>query len=185
MSNPAVNRPTSDRTRQPNVGISACLMGENVRYDGGNKAHKIIQEEVAPWVNLQQFCPEVAANMGVPRPPVNLFNIDGEISALGVEDSTLDVTQSLSEASLKAVKAWGNRLSAYIVKARSPSCGSGTTPIYNRHQEVTSMGDGVFAAALKKANRKLIIVDESFFVSRETAQAFINSCYITSQKAER
>jgi len=70
---------TQERELQPKVGISACLTGENVRYDGGNKCHQLIQQELAPWLNLQKICPEVEANLGIPRPPVQLIKHSTQI----------------------------------------------------------------------------------------------------------
>jgi len=58
---PATKDFTQVRELQPNVGISACLIGQQVHYDGGNKYHQLIQQELAPWLNLQSICPEVEA----------------------------------------------------------------------------------------------------------------------------
>jgi uncharacterized protein YbbK (DUF523 family) len=174
---------TWDRNTQPIVGVSACLIGENVTYDGGNRCSDIIRFEVEPWVNLRPFCPEVAAGLGVPRPAVKLISAKGEIKAVGEEDPSLDITDRLSEASRLAIEQWGNTLSGYIVKARSPSCGSATTALSGANNVTIGLTDGLFVAALKQANPRLMIVDESFFASKETAEAFLNNCYYQHQKS--
>jgi uncharacterized protein YbbK (DUF523 family) len=94
---------TWDRNAQPIVGVSACLIGENVTYDGSNRCSDIIRFEVEPWVNLRPFCPEAAAGLGVPRPAVKLVSIEGEIKSVGEEDQSLDITKRLSETSQLAI----------------------------------------------------------------------------------
>lgn len=168
---------TAARSLQPRVGISACLNGEQVRYDGAAKTSETIRFEIAPWVNLVSFCPEVSAGLGVPRPPVDLIKDDQRISALGVHDASLDVTRALQSTSETAIEKWGSSLSAYIVKARSPSCGAGTTPLYDHDHHLLGTGDGIFVAALKKAFPELLIVDEESFTTPEAVKDFLQHCY--------
>ncbi|PCJ93717.1 MAG: hypothetical protein COA46_01420 [Porticoccaceae bacterium] len=172
---------TRIQEQQPRVGISACLIGENVRYDGANKHHALIQQEIAPWLHLESICPEVEAGLGIPRPPVQLIKKPEGICALGVEDKTLNVTKALTNASKRLASSRCNNFCAYIVKARSPSCGSGSTPIY----DITGkqlVGDGLFVAALKKALPHLIIVEESHFSDIQACSNFVEKCYRLHKK---
>ena len=59
-----------DRVR---LGVSRCLMGESVRYDGGHRRSALLTESLAPWVELVPVCPEVEVGMGTPRPPIRLI----------------------------------------------------------------------------------------------------------------
>ena len=168
---------TSVREQQPKVGISACLTGQHVRYDGGNRYHQLIQQELAPWINLQSICPEVEAGLGIPRPPVQLIKISEIVLALGVEDDTLNVTEALADTSKQLTDSRCKGLSAYIVKARSPSCGAGSTPIHDIDKNQIKLGDGLFVQALKTAHPHLLIMDESSFSDIQMCREFVERCY--------
>lgn len=79
------------------IGVSACLVGETVRYDGGHKFHALIADHLTLHARLAPFCPELKAGLGVPRPPVRLIASSTDTRALGVEEPDLDVTDALSK----------------------------------------------------------------------------------------
>lgn len=168
---------TRHRQQQPKVGISACLTGENVRYDGGNKYHQLIQQELSPWLNLQPICPEAEAGLGIPRPPVQLVQRADGIYAQGVTQTQLDVTNVLVATSAQLANNCGQRFCAYIVKARSPSCGAGSTPIYNSGKTQVTTGDGLFVKTLKATLPNIMIVEESRFSNAEKCKEFVLQCY--------
>jgi uncharacterized protein YbbK (DUF523 family) len=175
---------SSNRIEQPKVGISACLTGEHVRYDGGHKLHHLINEQLSPWLNLIVFCPEAQAGLGTPRPPVKLVQTGEQadskhqlISALGVEDPALDVTHALTNTSQAFAQATGAELTAYIVKSRSPSCGEGSTPLFDENDGQIATTDGLFVAQLKAYQPQLLIADEEWFSSIERCEIFIKNCY--------
>ena len=179
-----MDRYSSNRIEQPKVGISACLTGEHVRYDGGHKLHHLINEQLRPWLNLISFCPEAQAGLGTPRPPVKLIQAgeqaDSEnqlISALGVENPTLDVTHALTNTSRAFAQATDAELTAYIVKSRSPSCGAGSTPLFDKNGDQIATTDGLFVAQLKAYQPQLLIADEEWFSSIERCEIFIKNCY--------
>lgn len=173
---------TQVREQQPVVGISACLTGQNVRYDGGNKFHQLIQQELAPWLNFQAICPEAEAHLGVPRPPVQLVKTSEGIQVLGVEEKTLNVTQTLNHTSQHLVKNYGCKMCAYIVKARSPSCGAGSTPIYDMSGIQKNAGNGIFVETLKTSFPHIMIVEESVFNDIVMCKDFLEQCYQLHQK---
>tara|TARA_R110002111_G_scaffold89838_3_gene139874 strand:+ start:35 stop:658 length:624 start_codon:yes stop_codon:yes gene_type:complete len=176
---------TKLREHQPKVGISACLSSENVRYDGCSKGHHLIQQELLPWLDLHSICPEVEARLGVPRPPIQLVQTSRGIHALGVEDSTFNVTKALTKTSEQLVKERCKDLCAYIVKARSPSCGYGSTPIYDTTGGLLGTGNGRFVEILKTALPHLIIVEESCFSCIQECKTFIERCYLLHKKTLR
>lgn len=141
------------------IGVSACLLGEDVRYDGGNKSNHTVTKVLAKHFSLYGICPEVMAGLGVPRPPVQLVKTDDGIKALGVNERDLDVTEKLNrcgehEASLIS------SLCGFVVKSRSPSCGFGSTPIHNIEREQVSSGDGLFVHWLVKHCPMLPLIEE-------------------------
>jgi len=174
---------TMHRESQPKVGISACLTGQEVRYDGDHKYHELIMQELGPWLDLKIFCPEVDAGLGVPRPPIHLVSQpDGQVSAIGLEAPHLDATESLNHSAHQFAARQAPELCAYIVKSRSPSCGAGSTPIKNNQDATSWNGDGLLVSAMKAACPDLLIVEERELDSVEKCRAFLERCYLLSER---
>ncbi|TNE77572.1 MAG: DUF523 domain-containing protein [Gammaproteobacteria bacterium] len=177
---------TPHREMQPKVGISACLTGQAVRYDAGHKYSDLIMRELGPWLDLQVFCPEADAGLGVPRPPVKLVeHTHGEIRAVGVSQPELDVTEPLRHSAHQFASRQAQELCAYIVKSRSPSCGSGSTPIAENcdgEESISRDGDGLLVSALKAQCPGLLIVEERDLDSVEKCRAFLERCYLLSER---
>ena len=85
----------SDTKSSIPVGISACLLGNKVRYDGGHKRSKYCLDVLSECFKFQPFCPEVAIGLSTPREPIRLVGEADSPRVVGVKDSTLDVTERL------------------------------------------------------------------------------------------
>ena len=144
---------------KPRVGISACLLGQAVRYDGGHKYQSLIVDQLASKVELVPFCPEVGAGLGTPRPAVQLVVIDDIVRMRGVVDPCLDVTDAVQHWIESNLPKFRN-LDSFIVKARSPSCGAGNTPVFNAVGEQLPVASGLFAVALQQFYPDMLIVQE-------------------------
>ncbi|ROP61729.1 uncharacterized protein YbgA (DUF1722 family) [Enterobacter sp. BIGb0383] len=134
---------------QPLIGISGCLTGSAVRFDGGHKRAGFAMDELAEWVTFKPVCPEMAIGLPVPRPALRLTQLsEGEIRMRFSHEPHEDVTQKMadfSDAYLPSV----SKLSGFIVCAKSPSCGMERVRLYDEkgnrgHKE----GTGLFTAAL-------------------------------------
>jgi uncharacterized protein YbbK (DUF523 family) len=164
---------------KPVVGISSCLLGDAVRYDGGHKRQNSIVEFIVPKNTIIGFCPEVSAQLGTPRPPVELVVHDSHIEALGRDDSALNVTTALKKvAAILVNKLKAKNAVAYIFKARSPSCGVGTTRLLNQEKEVIGFTDGLVATAILKQLPSLIIVDETAVNDAVKCDRFNAACQL-------
>ncbi|MCP5015029.1 MAG: DUF523 domain-containing protein [Ketobacter sp.] len=171
--------PTPQQTL-PLVGISSCLLGMRVRYDGQHRLQTGIQAHVSPYVTLLPLCPESMAGMGIPRRPVNLIEVNGQIKAVGRDDPERDVTERLKTMG-RIIATTYPHLSGYILQSRSPSCGFHTTPIHNEDQSVVlrTNGHGLFVETLLHAIPDLPILDDTQltpttiqeFLDKVTAQA--------------
>lgn len=146
-----------DRVR---VGISSCLLGEEVRYDGGHKRDRYVTQVLARHFELVSFCPEVAIGLDVPRPPIHLRGDPADPRAVGVDDPSLDVTDAL-DAYGHRVAAAIDGLSGYLFKKDSPSCGVWNVRIHPEHGEgaPARTGTGRYAAAIR-TQRPLLPVEE-------------------------
>lgn len=113
------------------VGISACLLGENVRFDGGHKRLAFAVESLSPWMKFEPVCPEMAIGLPVPRPALRL--VKEEIGAVALRFSDKregDLTADMEQFSRERVSRF-EHLCGYIVCAKSPSCGMERVRIYD------------------------------------------------------
>ncbi len=131
------------------IAVSACLLGENVRYDGGHKHDRFITDELGSYASFVPFCPEAIA-FGTPRPSVKLISREDYISVVTNKDGT-DLTQKLLDKSYEeAHRIADENLGGIIFKARSPSCGLGSTVAYLENGFADSKTDGVFASVCRE-----------------------------------
>jgi len=166
----------SDR---PRIGISACLLGERVRYDGGDKRDAWLVGILGPRVEWVAVCPEVEAGLGTPREPMDLGRRpDGRIVLITdrVRDDLTDTMASYAAREVDALAA--SRLDGYVLKAGSPSCGLDVA-VHALPGDPASRpagGDramGLFAAALTSRFPDLPVADERQLADPDTRDRFL------------
>jgi len=126
---------------RPKAIISACLLGEMCRYDAQTKEDSAVLEAYKEY-EIIPFCPE-APLFGTPRERINVVRIQGE-NRIITEESCRDVTQLLEEEINSFIKRFPHA-DAIVLKSKSPSCGLGTTPIYDENKKVVACGNGIAA----------------------------------------
>ena len=142
-----------------NIGISSCLLGEQVRYDGGHKHDRFLTDVLGPYVEWVPVCPELEVGMGIPREAVRLVGPPSAPRMVGI-DSGKDWTEKMLAYSRRRVEQIGKlNLSGYILKSKSPSCGMERVKLYNPKGMATKDGVGLFAEVLIKGH-PLIPVEE-------------------------
>lgn len=167
--------------RAVTIGISGCLMGEPVRYDGEHKAQSRLIA-LAGRCKFVTYCPEAAAGLGIPRPPIELVETARGVRVLGVASPNRDVTDALRSASLvhcETLEALVPR--GYILKARSPSCGPGDSPVVIGNTLTT--GFGLFAHTLRETFPGLLLVSEAQLDSTARAESFLRLCQLAEECA--
>jgi len=143
------------------LGVSACLLGEEVRFNGGHCRNNFITTTLSEFADFMPTCPEQAIGMGVPREAVRLeYDANSNILMKGSRSST-DYTEEMSSFS----QSWADELNSqdldgYILKKDSPSCGVFRVKIYKNNQVAERRGTGLFAKALMKANPLLPIEED-------------------------
>jgi len=138
------------------VGISSCLTGQEVRFDGGHKQSKYCQQVLANHFDFEPICPEMAIGLGTPRRAIRLIK-DEDIIRVVASDGSFDVTDKLNEFSEKTSSTLAH-LSGYIFCAKSPSCGMERVTLYGTNNGQRD-GVGVFAARVMK-DHPLLPVEE-------------------------
>src|SRR5690606_19409978 len=111
------------------VGISACLLGDQVRFDGGHKKSDFCANELQRHVEFVKLCPEVGIGMPVPRPTIRLEQHDNGVRAV-VPKTGDDVTDRLSHFADKA-QPHIKQLSGYVLCAIPPTCGMEREKLYD------------------------------------------------------
>lgn len=140
---------------RPRVGISRCLLGEEVRYDGGHRREPLLVDELGAEVEWVPVCPEVEVGMGVPREPIHLVRGVEGIRLLGVESGNDWTGRMVRWAQQRISELGALNLAGFVLKARSPSCGVREVPVNER-----SSGRGMFADTLLRALPDLPVEDE-------------------------
>lgn len=131
------------------VGISSCILGERVRYDGGHKEDRFVTGTLSQFVEFVPVCPEVEVGMGTPRETVRLVKgEDGKTRMVGTKSET-DHTSRMRRYARKRVRELEPLgLCGYILQKGSPSCGMERVKLYNPGGMPEKKGRGLFAEAL-------------------------------------
>jgi uncharacterized protein YbbK (DUF523 family) len=161
------------------VGISSCLLGEHVRYDGDHRKNSYITDVLADYFEFFPFCPEVSIGLGVPRETIRLELINDEVRCLGSETANLDVTEQLYSAADNE-KNWHQNLCGYIFKRSSPSCGIEHVKLLVNDTE-TRDGIGLYAQRLMQNFPYLPVEDEGRLEDPLLRENFIQRVYILSR----
>jgi len=142
------------------VGISSCLLGQEVRFDGGHKREPFLTEVLAPYLEWVPVCPEVELGMGIPRESVQLVRAHGELRMLGTR-SRRDWTEPMQEFATRRVRALERlELCGYVLKKDSPSCGMERVKVRDAKGMAKRDGRGLFAEALLRENPALPVEEE-------------------------
>lgn len=145
MHSAARSRPADDRIR---IGVSACLLGGEVRYDGGHKRDAFLVETFGRYVEWVPVCPEVELGLGVPRPTLRLER-HGDATRLVMPKTGADYSAPMHRyASERVAALTADALCGYILKKDSPSCGMERVKVYGTRGVATKSGRGLFADAL-------------------------------------
>jgi len=142
------------------VGISSCLLGDRVRFDGGHKRDAFLVETFGAYVEWVPVCPEVECGLGTPRESMRLVRAREGVRLVTVKsgDDLTDRVERFAVRRAAALEADG--LSGYVLKKDSPTCGMERVKVYNAHGVPTRSGRGLFAAALRDRFPRLPVEEE-------------------------
>ena len=138
---------SSESPHKPKIAISACLLGDEVRYNGGHKQSQLCSRTLSQYFEFVPVCPEVAIGLGIPREPIRLVGDLRHPRAVGTVNPQLDATQPLAD--------YGQRMAAeltdlcgYIFMQKSPSCGLERVKVYHANGSPQDGGGrGIYAEA--------------------------------------
>jgi uncharacterized protein YbgA (DUF1722 family)/uncharacterized protein YbbK (DUF523 family) len=163
--------------RRIRIGISSCLLGERVRWDGGHKRDLFLVSELGRFVEWLPVCPEVESGMGVPRPSVRLVR-EGEEVRVVENETGRDHTRAMrAYARRRAAELQEEDLCGYVLKKDSPSCGMERVRVYRTGAPAARDGRGLFAEALLEAMPWLPVEEEGRLNDAPLRENFIERVF--------
>ena len=132
------------------IAVSGCLLGEEVRYDGGHRRSSYATDALGGAFELVSECPEVGIGLGVPRPKIRLERSGGVTWLLDSRDK--DLTPVMDDYARQAATRFAEaRVAGIVLKSRSPSCGMGDVKTHAGGAVISEDGTGIFASRLAAA----------------------------------
>ncbi len=159
------------------VGISTCLLGENVRFDGGHKHDPYLTETLGRYFDWAPVCPEVELGLGIPRETLHLTG-DPAAPRMVTTRTGKDHTAAMQDFAAKRVAQLASMdIHGYILKKDSPSCGMARVRVYNEHGMAQRTGRGLFAAALLDRFPELPVEEEGRLQDMTLRENFIERVF--------
>jgi len=158
------------------VGISSCLLGQEVRFDSGHKLNSYITGTLGNYFEFKAFCPEVAIGLGIPREPIRLVEDEKGNQCVGTKTPELNFTKELT-ACAEEQKHWHSKIFGYILKKDSPSCGMERVKVYKNNQPKRS-GQGLYAQQLIKNFPNLPVEEEGRLGDSVIRENFIKRVFV-------
>lgn len=159
------------------IGISSCLLGREVRFDGGHKRDRFLTDTFGRFVDWVPVCPEVEAGFGTPREAMRLVDKGGQLRLLTVKTGH-DLTERLERYSRRRVDQLAKeQLCGYVLKKDSPSCGMARVKVYDAKMVPARTGVGLFAAALRGRFPFLPVEEEGRLVDPRIRDNFVERVF--------
>ena len=164
-------------TVRPRVGVSSCLLGEEVRFNGGHKRYRFLTDELGPYVDWVPYCPEMEIGLGTPREAIRLTAAGRLVNRGG----TADHTAAMAALPLPA------DLDGYVFKAKSPSCGIRAIPRYRDDGQrddglaADHAGRGLYASRVLSAFPLLATEDEGRLNDAGLREAFVERIFAAAR----
>ena len=166
--------------QKPKIAISACLLGAEVRFNGGHKESRLCSQALSEHFDFVPLCPEVAIGLGIPRQPIRLIGDPAQPQAVGSVDSSLDVTRPLHDYGV-AMAAAHTDICGYIFMQKSPSCGLERVKVYQDGGRPAELrGRGIYAQAFCAAHPDLPVEEEGRLNDPVLRENFLTRVYAYS-----
>jgi len=158
------------------LGVSSCLLGASVRYDGGHARDRFLADVLAPWVEWAPVCPEVELGLGTPRASLRLVD-DGDGPRLQTRSTGEDHGEAVRELAERRDRELG-ALDGFVLKRASPSCALGRLRVYGADGEVRRRdGVGAFTQELRARRPELPMEEEGRLSDSGLREAFLERVF--------
>jgi len=162
----------------PVLGVSACLLGDEVRFDGRHKRYNWLTEELGQFVQFVRSCPEMAMGLGVPRESMRLVRPDrGSPPRLVSNVNQVDLTDLARDTSRVLVETLPEDVNGYVFKNRSPSCGLVRVKVYDWNGSPFSDGVGFFAKEFVRRHPDVPVIEEGMLTDTGLREQFVTQVF--------
>jgi uncharacterized protein YbbK (DUF523 family) len=163
--------------KKPRVGISPCLLGKKVRYDGGHRRNSYITDTLGKYFAWIPVCPEVEYGLGIPREPMHLVG-DPEKPRLVVISTGIDHTEGMLKwVEKKLAELEKEDLCGFIFKSRSPSSAIRGVTILSTSGEKCGTGPGIFGGAFIKHFSQIPVTDDEHLSDAVLRRDFLEKVF--------
>ena len=160
------------------LGVSSCLLGERVRYDGGHKRDAYLVEQLGEFVEWVLVCPEVEIGLDVPRETIQIEQAGGGTMRLLGTASGTDHTDEMRSWARRQLTALAEQsIAGYVLKSQSPSCGVERVPVIAEDGVSKPVGRGIFAAELIERFPHLPVEEESGLEDPDRRDSFLERVF--------
>jgi len=172
-----INKVSGDKSLRPLIGVSACLLGKPVRFDGGHKKNNFILSSLSNHIDFESVCPEMGAGFGMPRPTMQLRQKGKEIRLVFSKQTENDVTDQLINYSVSKVIQL-KHLDGFIFKKDSPSCGAFRVPVVIHEEGFRNReGVGLFAKSFMQRHPLIPVEEEGRLNDAALCENFFERVY--------
>ena len=165
------------------LGVSACLLGQKVRFDGGHARNRFVDDVLGTWIEWVPVCPEVEMGMSIPRPTIRLVEDEKGLRLVAPKTGE-DFTAGMAEYAKRRVDELdAEGLDGYVLKKSSPSCGMERLRVYDAESGGVRRrnGVGMFAARLLEACPHLPVEEEGRLNDAELRENFIERIFVRNR----
>ena len=160
------------------IGISACLLGEEVRYNGGHSLSRYIRDTLGQFFDYVPVCPEVECGLPIPREAMRLVG-DPDKPRLITSRSGVDMTDKMTDWTTARLEALKNEnLSGFIFKSKSPSSGAFRVKVYDSKGMPSRTGAGLFAGAFMRANPLIPVEEDGRLNDMKLRENFVERVFV-------
>ncbi|MHB8109241.1 MAG: YbgA family protein [Syntrophorhabdaceae bacterium] len=166
------------------IGVSSCLLGEKVRYDGGHKHDHYITDTLGSFFNFVPVCPEVEYGLPIPREPMHLAG-NADDPRLVTIRTGIDLTRGMKQwAETKLDELAGKNIFGFIFKTKSPSSGMRGVRVYREGTQPLYTGVGIFAAAFMRRFPLIPVEDDGRLHDPSLRENFIERVFVLKRWQE-
>lgn len=159
------------------LGVSSCLLGEEVRFNGGHKLHRWLTKTLGEFADFVPYCPEVAIGLGIPREPIRLIKTDAGTRAVNTSDASRDYTEALQNYAREVVPQLDN-IDGYVVMQGSPSCGMERVKLYNDKQIPEKSASGLYTEVIMQQLPWLPVEESGRLSDPALAENFVQRLFV-------
>lgn len=162
---------------QIKIGISACVLGQKVRFDSGHKESRFVTQELADYFSFVPVCPEVGIGLPVPRPTIRLVSNEERVALVETKDASKDYTAEMTNYSQqKVTQLKDQQLCGYIVCAKSPTCGMERVKVY-KNNRADKEGVGIYTQELMRQMPWLPVEEDGRLNDPYLKENFVSRVY--------